>query len=96
VLGLFVIRPILISTTRRAALPQPPQLLALPVAAEGSNSQALTGEIDDGNMPALSIATDATGAVLDPVARMRRLIEDRQAESIEILRGWMELEEEVR
>ena len=30
----------------------------------------------------------------DPVARLRRLIEERQAESVEILRGWMEQEEE--
>ena len=30
----------------------------------------------------------------DPVARLRRLIEERQAESVEILRGWMEAEPE--
>lgn len=30
----------------------------------------------------------------DPVARLRRLIEERQTESVEILRGWMELERE--
>jgi flagellar M-ring protein FliF len=30
----------------------------------------------------------------DPATRLRRLIEERQAESIEILRGWMEPEEE--
>jgi flagellar M-ring protein FliF len=30
----------------------------------------------------------------DPVTRLRRLIEERQTESIEILRGWMEQEEE--
>jgi flagellar M-ring protein FliF len=49
----------------------------------------LTGVIDDG--PAL-----VPGEALppDPVARLRRLIEERQAESVEILRGWMELEEE--
>jgi flagellar M-ring protein FliF len=28
------------------------------------------------------------------VARLRRLIEERQVESVEILRGWMEAEEE--
>ena len=28
------------------------------------------------------------------IARLRRLIEERQAESVEILRGWMELTEE--
>ncbi len=30
----------------------------------------------------------------DPATRLRRLIEERQAESIEILRGWLEPEEE--
>ena len=30
----------------------------------------------------------------DPATRLRRLIEERQTESIEILRGWMEHEEE--
>jgi flagellar M-ring protein FliF len=30
----------------------------------------------------------------DPASRLRRLIEKRQAESIEILRSWMETEEE--
>ena len=30
----------------------------------------------------------------DPATRLRRLIEKRQTESIEILRGWMEHEEE--
>ncbi|WP_329608590.1 hypothetical protein [Paragemmobacter aquarius] len=30
----------------------------------------------------------------DPVTRLRRLIEERQAESVEILRGWMEAEPE--
>lgn len=30
----------------------------------------------------------------DPVARLRQLIEARQAESVEILRGWMDEREE--
>jgi flagellar M-ring protein FliF len=30
----------------------------------------------------------------DPATRLRKLIEKRQSESIEILRGWMEHEEE--
>ena len=30
----------------------------------------------------------------DPASRLRRLIEQRQTESIEILRSWMETEEE--
>ena len=34
------------------------------------------------------------GEDTDPVARLRRLIEERQSESIEILRSWMEHDEE--
>jgi len=36
-----------------------------------------------------------TGIETDPVARLRRLIEERQSESLEILRSWMEHDEET-
>lgn len=100
VLGLFVIRPILLSPPRR--LVEAPAL-----APPGRDTQpslqprVLTGEIDDGhNLPPLSIVSsydndsDGKGDTPDPVARLRRLIEERQAESVEILRGWMEDREE--
>jgi flagellar M-ring protein FliF len=99
VLGMFVIRPIL--TSARAA----PRLAAgfPPLALSSGPSTVvpgpvLTGEIDDGGPldpaqafgdPDSRLAADA-----DPVARLRRLIEVRQAESIEILRSWMEHDEE--
>ena len=73
---------------------EPP--LALPGVA---GSTALTGEIDDGfSLPDLPMV-DLMGALDDdpaenPATRLRRLIEARQAESIEILRGWLEHEEE--
>ncbi len=97
ILGLFVIRPILTSsarTARQITAPFPP--LALP-GAETTIGVALTGEIDDGqpiggefsDNPASLAGPDA-----DPVARLRRLIEERQSESIEILRSWMEHDEE--
>lgn len=91
VLGLFVLRPLLLNGARdRAALPAPTPILALPaMASEGEQPRVLTGVIDDG--PGL-IPGDTVQ--LDPVARLRRLIDERQAESVEILRGWMELEEE--
>lgn len=92
VLGLFVIRPVLAGSRSAAGLPAPAQTLALP-AAEGGQGPVLTGEIDDLPGPAFA-ADDAAAPEADPVARLRRLIEERQAESIEILRGWMEQEEE--
>ncbi|MDP4034461.1 MAG: flagellar basal-body MS-ring/collar protein FliF [Pseudorhodobacter sp.] len=104
VLGLFVIRPVLASSVRRLPeLPAPVGPLALanattgPAARAGGN-RVLTGEIDDDpNLPPLSVVSrdDADGEdVADPMTRLRRLIEERQVESVEILRGWMETEEE--
>jgi flagellar M-ring protein FliF len=97
VLGLFVLRPILTAQARAV-----PQLglqagpLALPGVA-GAAPRVLSGEIDDGTgLPPFSVnaAHSAAGLSNDPVARLRRLIEERQVESVEILRGWMEAEEE--
>ncbi|WP_137109376.1 flagellar M-ring protein FliF [Rhodobacter sp. SY28-1] len=100
VLGLFVIRPILTSANR-PALPAPTPPLALPSAAVPGGI-ALTGEVENGfDYGAFAdVRGDVTrenaadGEEEDPATRLRRLIEKRQTESIEILRGWMEHEEE--
>ena len=99
VLGLFVIRPVLTSANR-PALPEPDAQLALPPAMS-SGSMALDGEVQDGfgfgGFPEVGDMSggDLGGAVEeDPATRLRRLIEERQTETIEILRGWMEHEEE--
>lgn len=108
VLGLFVIRPVLLAPTRaQAAIPQAPEPLALPTGtrpeAPAAQPRVLTGEIDDGfDLPAMSVVSPedrmsdgtATEAPGDPITRLRRLIEERQSESVEILRGWMEDREE--
>ncbi|SEO07725.1 flagellar M-ring protein FliF [Salinihabitans flavidus] len=75
--------------------------------AEGSD--ALTGEVDDGafdfstagDLPELNFNTnsdfDALGASddsRDPVDRLRALIGERQEETVEILRNWLEDREE--
>jgi flagellar M-ring protein FliF len=93
VLGLFVIRPILASSAARTALPVPEATLALPSAV---GSIVLDGEVDAGFM-VTGYGAEGAGeepTIDDPAARLRRLIEKRQTESIEILRGWMETEEE--
>lgn len=95
ILGLFVVRPILMAAPP-SRLPDPLAPLALPGLDEGGS--ALTGEIDDGmDLPSFAMVT-ANPLDLDedtdPVARLRRLIEERQAESVEILRGWMEPQRE--
>lgn len=96
ILGLFVVRPILASSAARTALPAPGSPLALPPATAGM--AALDGEVESaydlaGYSSGRMLGEDGLGAE-DPAARLRRLIEQRQTESIEILRGWMEAEEE--
>ena len=94
VLGLFVVRPLL---TRKLVM-APPVQAALPGMRDGSlPGPALTGEIqtpDAVQPPALRGGTLPTeGAELageDPVERLRRLIQERRGETVEILRGWME------
>ncbi|MGB3146432.1 MAG: flagellar basal-body MS-ring/collar protein FliF [Paracoccaceae bacterium] len=104
VLGLFVLRPILLS--REAAAHA-----ALPAPAGGS---ALSGEIDDGDFfvnrvdfgdNALSMggggglsagglgdfrSSEVGDGQDEPVARLRRLIADREEETVEILKSWMD------
>ncbi|MGB7263157.1 MAG: flagellar basal-body MS-ring/collar protein FliF [Albidovulum sp.] len=96
-LGLFVIRPILTSGGGRIAeLPAPPR------AEPAQAADALTGEIDDGDYQPRNVAvvsdrsakTEAGAVEADPVTRLRQMISERQEESVEILRGWMEESEE--
>ncbi|WP_128254861.1 flagellar basal-body MS-ring/collar protein FliF [Falsirhodobacter deserti] len=77
ILGLFVVRPIL--TRRPEELEAPAPVLALP------GTTALDGELEE--------TADADDDLPDPVARLRRLIEARQVETVEVLRGWMDKEE---
>lgn len=99
VLGLFVIRPVLTSQARQTRLENPSTPLALPSSMVGEATpfngmtEVLTGEIEDGPGFALT-ASGADDLPMDPVSRLRRLIEERQVESVEILRGWMEQDEE--
>lgn len=108
VLGLFVVRPLLAAPTRanQAALALP--ATAGGAAAQTTDgTTALTGEIDDGDMntDTLPVISDqgARGAAVgtlaaqsgdDPVERLRGMIGERQEETVEILRTWLEGEEE--
>lgn len=99
ILSLFVIRPVLMqSRAADRALP-PPSRAQLPPMAP-ADIVALDGEIDEGDLPSLSVINPGPayddGAEIDPVARLKRLIDSRQEESVEILRGWLENKEEVQ
>jgi flagellar M-ring protein FliF len=102
-LGLFVVRPIL----KSASLPAPDGRAALTAAnaedTRGASARpALTSQATDEAAGAasqtMSVVAPGEGdwseAEDDPVARLRRLIEERQDETVEILRNWMEEGEE--
>ncbi len=86
------------------AAPEAPQTLqaaqtnTAALAQIGTSEPALTGEIESGefNLPTLGVASDfdaeggAREAPADPVTRLKSLIEERQEETVEILRGWMD------
>lgn len=93
-LGLFVVRPVLATGPARGTdLALPPPALALPGGpARAEGLRVLTGEIDEDDTADPRSLPEV--AAPDPVARLRALIASRQAESVEILRGWMEAEEE--
>jgi len=95
VLALFVIRPILMKPVQTLAL------LPAGSAPEAEDAPVLTGEIatEDGagfqplgaqaGVPALGVAASE-----DPVDRLRAMIGDKQEETVEILRSWLEESEE--
>ena len=101
VLGLFVMRPILTQAAQPAFTELPPP--------EPGPGDALTGEIAEGEMgepdiPDVSgfdlgalnmpMAMGSYGeSSEDPVERLRKLIGERQAETVEILRSWMDEKE---
>jgi flagellar M-ring protein FliF len=102
VLGLFVVRPVLKTA---AALPPPGRAVAPTLRAEEADADAqstvLTGEIDESPsepmeaMPMLARPgrSGSTGSN-ETVDRLRELIGERQEETVEILRGWLEEEQE--
>ncbi len=103
VLGLFVVRPVL-SASRENDVPQ----LAMQERASDDqrpSQPALTGEIEDDDSAAGAarlLNANRPNETLpalqseqkDPVDRLRAMIDDRQDETVEILRSWLEYEEE--
>jgi flagellar M-ring protein FliF len=100
ILGLFVVRPVLIGTAKL----QPPEIPSLPSKTPASGA-ILTGEIEDasggigGALPAVGSMNSGEiaafhGRAEDPVERLRSMIGERQEETVEILRGWLEEKEE--
>jgi flagellar M-ring protein FliF len=84
-------------------IPQPQAAIPIPEMPPmmGGGLPALNGEIDDNFAPPqMAVMTDfnlgdGIGGSDDPVARLRKMIGERQDETVEILRSWMEEEESV-
>ncbi|MEZ5793153.1 flagellar basal-body MS-ring/collar protein FliF [Albidovulum sp.] len=93
VLGLFVLRPIL---SGRGTVAAPRASLAPPqgVALTGEIADEGSGQGDGARLPAARGAAGQSDA--DPMNRLRRLIAERQDDTVDILRGWMEEAEEGR
>ena len=97
---------------RAPGLPAPEVRRATAQRPLASDPEVLTGEIDEGDYVPQKMAAIADGAGggngaaappraqgsngEDPVSRLRQLISERQEETVEILRGWMESSEEER
>ncbi|MEE4188159.1 MAG: flagellar basal-body MS-ring/collar protein FliF [Roseobacter sp.] len=106
ILGLFVVRPLLARSGETAS----DAVAALPPMDEGQvGLQGASGETESDNfelpdLPIISDFGDGTGDLPglnmgsamsdDPVDRLRSMIGERQEETVEILRGWLEDKEE--
>lgn len=109
ILGLFVVRPLLAKPSAQPQ--ETNALSDMRSADTSARPDALTGEIDDGNADPfdMSIIADQAGqsafnaddlpalssAEENPVERLRALIGERQEETVEILRSWLDGEEEA-
>ncbi|WP_235933170.1 flagellar basal-body MS-ring/collar protein FliF [Paragemmobacter ruber] len=90
-IALFVLRPAL----RQSRSAAPPALPLPPMMREPRPlGPVLTGEIadgvDTGDLPVIGGDRPAHLETEDPVSRLRRMIGERQTESLEILKTWMD------
>ncbi|MCV6596799.1 MAG: flagellar basal-body MS-ring/collar protein FliF [Mangrovicoccus sp.] len=107
VLGLFVLRPLLLAQSR--SFDSSGQLSVIGAGGEAGFDDALTLENDpvddgglpplEGGLPTLSVVTDFGEdgdplPNLSPVEQLKDMIENRQPDTLEILRNWMDPEAE--
>ncbi len=96
VLGLFVVRPILTSGSVGAVAALPP-----PYAFDSTNgtypSAQIVSPAEAGGYAALRGPGSVAGGLAgeDPVARLRKMIDERQEETFQILQSWIEDPDEV-
>lgn len=90
VLGLFVLRPILASARRAPppGLPPPAGGTLAPLADSAPAWEPMTAPLDLSGFGGAGGMEEAE--IVDPVTRLRRLIESRQEETIQILHDWID------
>lgn len=105
ILGLFVVRPLLSKTATEQA-PDLPALMSegANVNEFGGGDGMANEDFDLPDLPMISSFGDGmnelpdlgigAGSTEDPVERLRKLIGERQDETVEILRSWLEDKEE--
>ncbi|MCK0139580.1 flagellar basal-body MS-ring/collar protein FliF [Aliiroseovarius sp. F47248L] len=104
ILGLFVLRPIFSARPEEVAAERPDPSLQSSSVAITPPPSAQASSADASSLPAV-VKTLSSGEVVDtdlseiadpdPVERLRNLIAERQSDTVEILRGWMEEDEEL-
>lgn len=73
-----------------------PELPSMPMGGFPEIAGGTEGVGELGQLPALpDFSSDGSDASADPVVRLRRMIEEREEETVEILRSWMEDDDEV-
>ncbi len=88
ILGLFVVRPILAPTR---LLPPPRPMNLIEGSTEPDMPMTMAMAVNDDSMSGfMSGDFDMPAAADDPVTRLRRMIADRQPETIQILQDWIE------
>ena len=97
VLGLFVLRPILTKPAPATSLSPTQSLGYTPDGAQPLNGEIASeneglGAVDFANQNALPDTVSTLEE--DPVERLRNLIAERQDETVQILRSWLENKEE--
>ena len=91
ILGLFVVRPILASA--HAPVPPPLEIARQPEEGFGDLSNPpMATAISDDTVGDIMIGDmgEPMGADQDPVGRLRRMIADREPETLQILQDWIE------
>lgn len=95
ILGLFVVRPILTGAPAALPPPEPGAVLEGELSGRGIEPGPQVAAIQP-NPPLQIDGAVVAEPAADPVERLRTMIEERQTETVEVLRSWMETGQDGR